>query len=168
MEAFPDSAGAVLDALRAEAEEHRSDLQATFVVDLDEEINRDFIAYVGVDPPVLQPSWEAVLDTGGPEVTELLPTSFLLRGGWEPDDETTGQWYRSWPPDTSPWLVAAQVGLVLMAVLDPHLRGNLDVGITVFEDRPGEGRVAVGDATDAVLARLPGTDFAFCWRNPEG
>lgn len=154
MEAFPDRAAAVLDAARAEAEATAGDLHVTFAVEPPDE--RPFVAYIGVDPPLPPRGWDAVLDTGGPEVNDPTEVSMLLAAGWEPDGATTGQWYRSWPPDAPAIKVALEIGIMIMHILNPTLSGAFNLGVTVFEDDPEIGRKAVGDATAAVLHRVVG------------
>ena len=152
MEAFPPYAAAVLRACEAEATERGADLHATFVIGtLDD---RPFVTYVGIDPPVLQGNWTAVLDTGGEEVTDVDRSTFLLSFGWEPDPDDFGQWYRSWPADAPPAAIASDIGIVAMRILDPMLRWDWEIGITVFRDDPDHGRVPIGDATAAVLQRV--------------
>jgi len=152
LEAFPPYAGAVLRACREEASERGADLHTMFVVNARDD--RPFVAYVGIDPPVLQGNWTAVLDTGGEQVTDVDRSTFLLSFGWEPDPDDFGQWYRSWPADAQPAAIAADVGLVAMRVLDPMLRWQWEIGITVFRDDPAQGRVPIGDATAGVLQRI--------------
>ncbi len=152
MEAFPHHAAQVLTAARAESEDHAVDLQVTFGVEPPDV--RPYVAYIGVDPPIGDGDWEAVLDSGGPEIRETDDGLVLLSAGWTPDDERQGQWYRSWPGDTPALTVAAQIGLMMIRVLNPGLTGDWHVGIPVFEDDPDVGRMPVGDATNTVLARV--------------
>jgi len=157
MEAFPPYGASVLDACIAEATatpdgDTGADLQVTFTVAaLDD---RPFVTYVGVDPPVRQPTWEAALDTGGEEVSDLDEVLFLTGFGWEPDPDDDGQWYRSWPADTPSIRIASEVGLLMLRVLNPNLSWDWEIGVTVFREDPVEGRIPIGDATDAVLSRV--------------
>lgn len=153
MEAFPHYAAQVLTAARAEAEDCGVDLQVTFGVEPTDV--RPYVAYIGVDPPIGDGDWEAVLDSGGPEIRATDDGLVLVSAGWTSDDERQGQWYRSWPGDTPALTIATQIGLMMIRVLNPGLAGDWHVGIPVFEDDPEVGRMPLGDATEAVLARIP-------------